>query len=138
MANDEGVTVKASTSGTAAEESKKAPKAAEPTIDLLDETQQRAAAAYVAYVEAERQLERAYKEQEAKAEKSYASSLERARKENEDAVGAARRAYEASLAHAKKAMEDGVTKAQQAYRHDRCPHAHGVRRERDGGKEGLR
>jgi len=59
MANEE-VTTKATAGRVQADEPRKAPKAAEPMIDLLDETQQRAAAAYVAYIEAERQLERAY------------------------------------------------------------------------------
>jgi hypothetical protein len=115
MAHEEEGAVKAAAATTPLEDPKKAPRAAEPTIDFLDETQQRAAAAYVAYVEAERQLERAYKEQEAKAEKAYADSLERARKENEEAVAAARRSLETSQGQARKVMEDGLAKARQAY-----------------------
>ena len=114
MAHEEEVAVKA-VAETPTAEPKKTPKAAEPTIDLLDETQQRAAAAYVAYVEAERQLERAYKEQEAKAEKAYADSLERAARQSEEAIAAARRSYEQSQAHSRKVMEDGEAKARQAY-----------------------
>jgi len=80
MANAEEAPVKQKEPDVQADDTGKAAKPAEPTMDFLDETQQRAVAAYVAYVEAERQLENAYKDQEQKAEKAYSDSLDHTRR----------------------------------------------------------
>ncbi len=85
------------------EKAKKVPKKAEQAVGFLDETQQRAAAAYAAYIEAERQLEGAYKEQERQADKAYNEAVEQARK-----------AYEGSVAQALRTRDEAERKAGEA------------------------
>lgn len=90
------------------QKAKKVPKKAEQTVDFLDKTQQRAAAAYAAYIEAQRQLEEAYKEQERQADGAYNEAVERARKACEESIAQARMAYEESIAQARKGYEGSI------------------------------
>lgn len=93
---------------------KKAPEKAEQAVDLLGETQQRAAAAYTAYVEAQRQLEEAYKEQERRAEMAYIEAVEKARKACEESIARARKIYEESIERALRACDEAELKAREA------------------------
>ena len=90
------------------EKAKRVPKKAEQAIGFLDETQQRAAAAYAAYIEAQRQLEEAYKEQERQADGAYSEAVERVRKVCEESIAQARRVYEESMAQARKVYEGSI------------------------------
>jgi len=103
---------------------KKPPRRADQAVDFLDETQQRAAAAYLAYIQAERQLEDAYKDQEGSAEKAYGEAVEQAkgtceetiaqgRKLCEDTMNQARKAYEETIARALKTREEAEHKARE-------------------------
>jgi hypothetical protein len=105
---------------------KKTPRRPDQAVDFLDETQQRAAAAYIAYIEAERQLEEAYKDQEGLAEKAYSEAVEHARrtceetiaqggKLCEETIGQARQAYEETVARALKTREEAERKARQVH-----------------------
>jgi len=96
------------------EKAKKAPKKAEQAVDLLGETQQRAAAAYTAYVEAQRQLEEAYKEQERQAEMAYIEAVEKAGKACEESIARARKIYEESTAQALRTRDEAELKAREA------------------------
>ena len=96
------------------QKAKKVPKKAEQTVDFLDKTQQRAAAAYAAYIEAQRQLEEAYKEQERQADGAYNEAVERARKACEESIAQAREGYEGSIAQALRTRDEAERKAQEA------------------------
>jgi hypothetical protein len=96
------------------EKAKKVPKKAEQAVGFLDETQQRAAAAYAAYIEAERQLEEAYKEQERQADKAYNEAVEQAGKACEDSIAQARKAYEGSVAQALRTRDEAERRAREA------------------------
>jgi len=95
----------------AEQKAKKAFRKAEPAVESLDETQQRAMTAYAAYLEAERQLETAYKDQERQAEKGYTDVVAQARKLCEENIAQAKKVYEDSTAHARKVYEESVTQA---------------------------
>ena len=97
------------------QQTKKAPKKAEQAVDLLDETQQRAAAAYTAYIQAQRQLEEAYKEQERQAERTYNEAAEQARKACEESIAQARKVYERGTAQALGTRDEVERKAREAY-----------------------
>jgi len=90
---------------------KKIPRRAEQAVDFLDETQQRAAAAYLAYIEAERQLEEAYKDQEGLAEKAYGEAVEQARKSCEETIAQDRKLYEDTISQARQAYEETTARA---------------------------
>jgi len=77
--------------GEAEQKGKRDTKKIEQTVDLLNETQQRAAAAYTAYLEAQHQLAEAYKEQERQANKTYNEVVEQARKSCEESIAQARK-----------------------------------------------
>ena len=96
------------------EKAKRVPKKAEQPIGFLDETQQRAAAAYAAYIEAERQLEEAYKDQEEQAERTYNDAIEQARKACEENIAQSRKVYEESISQALRARDEAERKARQA------------------------
>ena len=96
------------------QKAKKVPKKAEQAVDFLDKTQQRAAAAYAAYIEAQRQLEEAYKEQERQADGAYNEAVERARKACEESIAQAREGYEGSIAQALRTRDEAERKAQEA------------------------
>ena len=93
---------------------KKATTKIEQTVDFLDETQRRAAAAYTAYIEAQRQLEEAYKGQEGQADKTYNEAVEQSRKSCEESMTRARKAYEESIARALRTRDEAELKAQEA------------------------
>mgnify|MGYP001044762388 CR=1 FL=1 len=97
------------------EKAKKIPKKAEQAVDLLGETQQRAAAAYTAYIEAQRQLEEAYKEQERQAERTYNEAVEKAGKACEEGIARARKVYEASTVQALRTRDEEERKAREAH-----------------------
>lgn len=97
------------------QQAKKAPKKTEQAVDLLDETQQRAAAAYTAYIQAQRQLEEAYKEQERQAERAYNEAVEQARKACEESTTQARKVYERGTAQALGIRDAAERKAREAY-----------------------
>ena len=101
--------------GKEEEKAKKAPKKAEQAVDFLDETQQRAAAAYTAYVEAQRQLEGAYKEQERQAERVYSEAVEQAGKACEESITRARKVYEGGIAQALRTRDEIERKAREAH-----------------------
>jgi phage shock protein A len=90
------------------EKAKKVPKKAEQAVGFLDETQQRAAAAYAAYIEAQRQLEEAYKEQERQAEKVYTEAVEQARKACEESINQALRARDEAEQKAWEARNETI------------------------------
>ena len=96
------------------QKAKKVPKKAEQAVSFLDETQQRAAAAYAAYIEAQRQLEAAYKEQERQADGAHNEAVERARKACEESIAQARMAYEGSITQALRTRDQAERKAQEA------------------------
>ncbi len=99
----------------AEEKVRKAPKKAEQAAGgILDETQQRAATAYAAYIEAERQLEEAYKDQEKQAERTYNDAIEQARKACEENIAQSRKVYEESISQALRARDEAERKARQA------------------------
>jgi len=90
------------------QKARKASKKVEQTINLLDETQQRAAAAYAAYKEAERQLEEAYKEQERDAERIYNEAVDQARRVCEESTTQALRTYTEAEQKAREARNEAV------------------------------
>ena len=96
------------------EKAKQVPKKAEQVVGFLDETQQRAAAAYAAYIEAERQLEGAYKEQERQADRAYNEAVEQARKACEENIAQARKAYEGRVAQILRTRDEAERKAREA------------------------
>ncbi|MEA3253605.1 MAG: hypothetical protein U9Q17_01510 [Chloroflexota bacterium] len=81
---------------------------AETLGGAFDATQQRAAAAYMAYLEAQRQLEEAYKDQELQAEKTYNTTIEQVRKACDESIAQATRARNESIAQANKACEESM------------------------------
>jgi len=96
------------------QKAKKPLKKAEQAVDFLDETQQRAAAAYTAYIEAQHQLEGAYKEQERQAEKAYSEVIEQARKACEESIARARKIYEENTAQALRTRDEAEREAREA------------------------
>lgn len=98
----------------AEQKAKKAFRKAEPVVESLDETQQRAMTAYAAYLEAERQLETAYKDQERQAEKVYTDAVAQSRKVCEESLAQARKVYEESVSHALKTRDEVERKASEA------------------------
>lgn len=96
------------------EKAKRVPKKAEQAVGFLDETQQRAAAAYAAYIEAERQLEEAYKEQERQADRAYNGAVEQAGKACEGSIAQARKAYEGDVAQALRTRDEAERRAREA------------------------
>jgi predicted ATPase len=101
--------------GEGEQKAKKLPKKAEQATGVLDETQQRAMAAYAAYIEAERQLEEAYKDQEKRAEKDYEKAIEQARKACEESIAQGRRIYEESIDRALRTRDEAERKAREAH-----------------------
>lgn len=99
--------------GAEEQKAKKAPRKAEQAVNLLDETQQRAAAAYAAYIEAQRQLEDAYKDQEQQAERAYNESVEQARKACEESIARAREVYQESTERALRTRDEAESKARE-------------------------
>lgn len=100
--------------GEAEQKGKKDTKKIEQTVDLLNETQQRAAAAYTAYLEAQRQLEEAYKEQERQANKTYNEVVEQARKSCEESIAQARKAFESSVTRSLRISDEAELKARES------------------------
>ena len=98
----------------AKEEVKEAPKKTEQAVDFLDETQQRAVAAYTAYIEAQRQLEEAYKGQERQAEKAYNETVERAKNACEETLSQCRKVYEGNVSQALRTRDEVERKAREA------------------------
>jgi len=92
----------------------------------LDEIQQRASMAYTAYLEAQRQVEDAYKDQEQQtgrayqqakeqARKAYGESIAQALRTREEAEERARKVYEESAAQALRNLEEAEQKAWEAH-----------------------
>jgi len=100
--------------GEAEQKGKKDTKKIEQTVDLLNETQQRAAAAYTAYLEAQRQLEEAYKEQERQANKTYNEVVEQARKSCEESIAQAKKAFESSVTRSLRICDEAELKARES------------------------
>jgi len=100
--------------GETEQKGKKDNKKIEQTVDFLSETQQRAAAAYTAYLEAQRQLEEAYKEQERQANKTYNEVVEQARKSCEESIAQARKAFESSVSRSLRISDEAEMKARES------------------------
>jgi len=77
----------------------------------LGEIQQRAVMAYAAYIEAEREVERAYRDQQQKIEKAYLGAREKARKTCEESVAQTLNAREEAEEKARKTCEESVAQA---------------------------
>jgi len=101
--------------GEAEQKGKKDTKKIEQTVDFLNETQQRAAAAYTAYLEAQRQLEEAYKEQERQANNVYNEVVEQARKSCEESITQARKAFESSVTRSLRINDETELKARESH-----------------------
>jgi hypothetical protein len=111
--------------GGAEQQTKKVPKKTEQAEEPLGEIRQRAMSAYAAYVEAERQVEQAYKSQEQQAGKNYQGakqqtekvceeSIAQALKIREEAEQKAKRVCEESIAQTLKIREEAAQKAWEA------------------------
>lgn len=97
--------------GAEQQEAKKVSKKFEPGVEPLDEIRQRAVSAYTAYVEAERQVEKAYKEQELQAEQNYNESKQKARKICEESIAQTLRIRDEAEQRATKACEGSIAQA---------------------------
>jgi len=100
--------------GETEQKGKKDTKKIEQTVDFLSETQQRAAAAYTAYLEAQRQLGEAYKEQERQANKAYNEVVEQARKSCDESITQARKAFESSVTRSLRISEEAELRARES------------------------
>lgn len=87
----------------------------EPGVDFLAETQQRVAAAYTAYIEAQHQLEEAYKKQEQQVEKAYNEAVEQARKACEESLAQCKKVYEESVALALRTRDEAEQTARKTH-----------------------
>lgn len=112
MAQQEEGTAEPEVAGESEQKGKKAQRKAEQAVmSGLDETQQRAAAAYAAYLEAEHELERAYKEQEAEADRQYNDALEAARRTCEESIESSRKKHEDNVERSRRECEQSVNEA---------------------------
>ncbi len=96
-----------------AQQVKKSLEKTEQAASPLDQIQQQAVMAYAAYMEAEQQVARAYKENEGHVQKAYGAAEQQAQKAYDESMAQALRRREEAELQAKKAFEESLSQASQ-------------------------